>query len=40
MTDRVVLKEFEVLNCSTEPDFFGGPDKVKIRSANLLFNAV
>ena len=28
MTDRVVLKEFEVLNCSTEPNFFGGHEKV------------
>ena len=29
MTNRVILKEFEVLNCSTEPDFFGGPEKVR-----------
>jgi DNA-directed RNA polymerase I and III subunit RPAC1 len=27
-TERVILREFELLNCSTEPDFFGGPDKV------------
>lgn len=35
-TERVILKEFEVLNCSTQPDFFGGPEVVGGRGQKIV----
>ena len=34
--DHVILREFELLNCSTEPDYFGGPDKVGRRGETIV----
>ncbi len=35
-TNKVILKEFEVLNCSTEPDFFGGSKVVGLKGEKIV----
>lgn len=32
---KVILKEFELLNCSTEPDFFGGAEVVGTKGEKI-----